>query len=334
MDMNHHTKLTSSEIAMLWSAYMNDSLGKCTISYLLSCVEDKKIQEVLNYALDLSDDHIQRLKGIFNEEEHPIPMGFKENDVNLKASRLFSDNFMLYYISNMGTMGLNTYSVSVSNSSRQDIRDFFTACLHSSAELTNRARQVMQEKGIYIRPPYIPYAENVEFVHKQRFLAGWLGKQRPITSIELSYLFFNLQRNALGISLLTGFSQAASTKEIRQYMSRGAKIAKQHCEVLSKFLSDEDILTPMTWDILPTRSTDSPFSDKLMMFHTAALNAAGIGFYGTSMGVSPRRDLAAAYGRLTAEVGQFAEDGSNLMIDNGWLEKPPSVPDRKVLAET
>nr|WP_279587130.1 DUF3231 family protein [Paenisporosarcina antarctica] len=89
----------------------------------------------------------------------------------------------------------------------------------------------------------------------------------------------------------------------------------------------------MTSDAAPTRSKVSPFSDKLMMFHVAALNAAGIGYYGNSLGASPRRDLAAAYTRLIAEVGLYVEDGADMMISNGWMEKPPSSPDRKNLAK-
>jgi hypothetical protein len=34
-----------------------------------------------------------------------------------------------------------------------------------------------------------------------------------------------------------------------------------------------------------------------------------------------------------AEAGEYSEDGANLMIEHGWMEKPPSAPDRKVLAK-
>ncbi|RXI96615.1 DUF3231 family protein [Anaerobacillus alkaliphilus] len=46
----------------------------------------------------------------------------------------------------------------------------------------------------------------------------------------------------------------------------------------------------MTWDTLPTSSTHSTFSDKLMMFHITALTGASVSHYGTSMGSSPRRE--------------------------------------------
>jgi hypothetical protein len=318
---------------LLWSQYRNDTLGICTISYLLNIVEDPEIRSILEYGLESTEDHVRVIKEIFNAEQHPIPMGFTEQDGNVNAPRLFSDTFILDYMLHIGTIGLNEYSVALPNSTRKDIRDFYTSCLYSSAELYNRSCDLMLKKGIMVRPPYIPYPTQVEFVQKQHFLAGWIGDERSLTTIEISNLFFNMKRNVLGSALLTGFSQVAGSKEVRQYIVRGAEIAKHHSSVFAKILTEDNLVVPMTSDTAPTRSTVSPFSDKLMMFHTAALNAVGIGYYGTSLGLSPRRDLGATYTRLIAEIGEFAEDGANILISNGWMEKPPSSPDRRNLAK-
>ncbi|MDL4842673.1 DUF3231 family protein [Aquibacillus rhizosphaerae] len=330
--MTHHPKLTSSELAVLWGAYQNSSLIVCTVSYFLKTVEDEEVRSLLKYTSGLAIEHVEILKEIFKEENHPIPMGFTEQDVNLNADRLFTDTFMLFYLSNVGSMGLNSYGISLPSSSRKVIRDYFSKCLSSAIELYNRVTDVMQEKGVYVRSPHIPYPEQVEFVHKQHFLAGWFGNQRPLTSNEINFLFNNLQRNVLGMGMLTGFSQVTNSAKVSKYFTRGAEIAKHHCAVFSKFLDESNILTPMSSDNLPTSSKQAPFSDKLMMYHTAGVQAAGIGFYGMSLATSPRRDLAASYTRLMAEAGEYTEDGANIMIENGWMEQPPTAPNRKDLA--
>lgn len=333
MENNHdHIRLTSSEIAILWGNYLNDTLGICTISYFLKDVEDPDIRAVLDYALGLSKKHIETIGDIFRDEKFPIPIGFTEQDVNLNAVRLFSDSFMLYYIQNIGSMGLNSYSLALPNSARKDIREFYTGCLESSNELFNRACSVMLEKGLFIRSPYIPYPSQVEFIQKQSFLGGLTGDQRPLTSTEISFLFLNLYQNTIGSALLTGFCQVAQSKEVRHFLVRGAEISKHHSAVFSKFLSESDLATPMSWDIMPLDAKEAPFSDKLMMFHTKALNNSGMGFYGASLGGASRKDLASAYGRLLIEVGEYLLDGAKIMIENEWLEKPPSAPDRKALA--
>lgn len=76
-------------------------------------------------------------------------------------------------------------------------------------------------------------------------------------------------------------------------------------------------------------SREPVLSDRRLMAHTAAWHKAGIGFYGVSIRGSLRKYLAAAYRRLLIEVGEFSVDGTNSMMANGWLEKPPSAPNRQ-----
>ncbi|MEK3889228.1 DUF3231 family protein [Bacillus sp. FSL K6-3431] len=331
---NHdHIKLTSSELAVLFGAYMQDTLAICVNSYFLEHVEDLEVKSCLEYSLKLSESHVDILKKIYHDEGLPIPVGFTEQDVNIKAPRLFSDEMILHYVLNIGIMGLTAYSVILPNATRNDIRTHFTSWLHSSTELFNRVTNLLLEKGLYIRPPYIPYPKQTEFVNKQHFLSGWIGEQRPLTSNEISLLFMNLYRNTLGGSLLTGFSQIAQMKEVRKFMTNGAEIAKHHSAVFSKFLAESNLATPVSSSLTVTTSQEPVFSDKLLMFHTDVLNNAGIGFYGQSIAGSPRKDLATAYSRLLIETGEFVTDGAQIMISNGWLEKPPSAPDRKDLAK-
>lgn len=91
METTHQPKLASGELAVLWGSYQNDSLALCTISYLLKVVEDQETRAILEYGLELSTKHIQRVKSILTQENHPLPVGFNEQDVNINAPRLFSD---------------------------------------------------------------------------------------------------------------------------------------------------------------------------------------------------------------------------------------------------
>jgi hypothetical protein len=76
-------------------------------------------------------------------------------------------------------------------------------------------------------------------------------------------------------------------------------------------------------------STQSPFSDKLKMFHACQLINAAIAYYGTALSVSMRRDLGAHYTASIAKLLILAEDGMNLMINHEWMEQPPQAVNRK-----
>ncbi|HEY0826612.1 MAG TPA: DUF3231 family protein [Bacilli bacterium] len=329
----HKINLASSEIANLWTNYMSDTAAICTLSSYLAHVEDEQIRSIIEFALKLSEVHVQKIKALFNEEQHPIPDGFSlTTDLNNEVPRLFTDDFYLFYIQNVGKIGMEFYAQSLSNCSRLDICEYFTECLSESARLLNKSTEVMLRKGTFIRAPYIPKAKKVEYIQKKNYLEGLFGNHRPLNAIEISNIYFNLIQNQLGRSFLMGLSQVAKSQQVRGYMARGRNISDKHVEIFGSLLSKEYLPSASAWDTLPTDSTYSPFSDKLIMFHTATLNAAGIAHYGRSVGVSHRHDLAAIYIRLTAEISHFAEDGVNIMIENGWLEQPPQAADRDQLA--
>lgn len=128
-----------------------------------------------------------------------------------------------------------------------------------------------------------------------------------------------------------GFRQVIRDKKAQEFITRGKEIANKHVQIFSNLLAKEDLPASMPWDSEVLDATEPPFSDELIMFHTVALISYGLGFYGLSLSTAFRRDIASAYTRLMAEVGQYLDDGAKIMIENNWLEKIPEAPERKIL---
>ncbi|MCM3602790.1 DUF3231 family protein [Robertmurraya korlensis] len=332
MHSDNNIKLTSAEISQLWSAYMSDSLAICVLKYFLEKAEDPEIRPVVEYALKLAQAHIEKLTLIFNDEKFPIPYGFNEEDVDLTAPRLFSDAYFLYYLQQWSSLGLISYSLALSLASRTDVFDYFSECTEDSKKLLKKTRNILLTKGLYIRAPYVTTPEKVDFIQKQNFLTGWFGERRALTTLEVSNLHANLQRNVLAKTTFIGFSQVAKSKEVARFITRGKEIASKHIEIYSSILIENDIPASVSWDNQVLNSTVSPFSDKLMLFHVNALAVGAIGYYGTSLSTSSRRDLSTHYLRILGEVLKYIEDAANIMIENGWMEQPPKVMDHDKLA--
>jgi len=330
----HNVRLTSGEIATLWTMYMNDSLSKCVLSHFLHTVEDRDIRDVIEYARSLSLKHLDTIVTIMNGERHPIPRGFTDEDVNPAAPRLYSDVFYMNYLKLFARLGLGFYGFHLHLCARSDLRDLIEECLASSTRLSKMADDVMLKKGIYTRPPAIPIPETVEFVQKAGFLNGYFGDRRSLNAVEIANLFANIRMNAMGKAALMGFSQVAESEEVRKYLLRGVAIADKHIEVLSSKLRADDIPAPATFEAEVTASATSPFSDKLLMYHTAALSQASQMSYGLAMGTCLRRDIGIDIARLASEIVKFAEDGAELMIDRQWLEKAPGAVERRAIAAT
>lgn len=324
--------LATSEIAAIWSGYLSDSMSNCVLRHFLSTVEDREIASMIEYALSLTEEHLRYKNKLLADESFPIPDAFHENDVDLAAPRLFSDSLMLLYLRQIGISGLNAYALAVGTSAREDIRSFFSHNVETAKELLNRSTDLMLEKGLFQRPPQIPYPDQTETVKKEGWLNGFWGDRRMLNAAEITHLWMNIYTNSVGKALMTGFRQTSKDRDIAQYCRRAVDISEKHIRVFRSLLENDGLPAPMTYDADITDSTHAPFSDKLMLFHTVGLSALGIGNYGLSLAASPRRDIAATYARLSAEVGMFAEDGAELLIRHGWLEKVPEAIEREALA--
>lgn len=325
-------RLTAGEIAQLWIQYLNDSSSLCILSYFLEKAEDDEIKPIIKFALELSQSHIQKIKAILTKEKNVVPYGFSiKEDVDLTAPRLYSDSYVLNFIHQMSKVGLSSYGGSVAASVRDDIKTYYMECLSETMQLYKNSTDLLLSKGLYIRSPSLPNLEKVEFVKKQWFMLDVFGEKRPLTAAEVDNLFANLQRNALGVATLTGFSQVAQDKDVKQIFLKGLEIGNKHIKLFRGKLEESKLPAPMGWDSEITNSTAYTFSDKLMMFYTSGLITLSVGYYGTAVSQSPRGDISAMYNRLSLEVQLYAEDGANIMIKNGWLEQPPMASDRDEL---
>jgi len=329
----HRAKLTSSEVANLWTQYMNDSMAVCLITHALSKVEDPDVRAVLEQAQSLSRSHIRSITPLFEHDGFPLPKGFTDADIiNPDAPALFSDAFLLDYFYVMTLIGLTSYAGALSTSVRADQREYFAKCNDETMKLYNRIVDVMLEKGIFFRTPTIHPPQGVEFVEKQSYLTGWFGKRRPLNAIEMSGVYYNIAKLVVKIVLELGFSQVVQSADARKYFQRGAKLCEKQYQALSNLLSEDNLPSPRKWQAEVTRSTVPPFSDKLMLYHVVSLISASAGFYGAGLSVAQRRDLAVKYAEMIGEMGIFAEDGVNLLIEHGWMEQPPGAVDREALA--
>nr|WP_304217043.1 DUF3231 family protein [Fredinandcohnia onubensis] len=325
-------RLTAGEIAQLWMQYLNDSASVCILSYFLEKAEDDEIKPIIKFSLELSQSHIQKITAILTEEKNVVPCGFcLKEDVDVTAPRLYSDSFVLNFINQMSKVGLTSYAGSVAASVREDIKDYYMECLSETMQLYKKSIDLLLSKGLFVRPPSLPNLEKVEFVKKQWFMLDVVGEKRPLTAAEVANLFSNLQRNALGVATLTGFSQVAQNKDVKQFFLKGLEIGNKHIKLFRSKLEESKLPAPMGWDSEITNSTAHTFSDKLMMFFTSGLITLSVGYYGTAVSQSPRGDLSTMYNRLSLEVQMYAEDGANIMIKNGWLEQPPMATDRDEL---
>ncbi|MFC0216664.1 DUF3231 family protein [Paenibacillus chartarius] len=330
----HNIELSCTEIGGLWSIYFQESMTVCFLKYFLHHLQDAEILPLAEESLQISLGRLDHIKSIFLAENFPIPAGFSDGDVNLAAPPLFHDTFALSFIYMMNRLGTINYAFTASNNVRLDVLDFFNECIHTSTEMFGKAVKLMLEKGIYDRPPKMNYPQKIEFVQEVSFLDGMLGKKRPLNAIELSEMFFNIERNYFSIIVMLGFAQVLEDKKLKDFVTRGRKISEQQVKLFNDLLLEEDLLGTVTVSMEVTASTVSPFSEKLIMFMINVLNAVDIVLISHALALSMRADLIAQYTKIIGEVMAYAKDAFDIVVERKWLEQPPLVTDRQQLLKS
>lgn len=324
-----HIDLTATEISFLWNTYHVQCLNDCVLTYFDTILEDDEIRKINANNLKSCKKYISEIKTIFTSENIPIPVAFsKASDLNETKERLYTDSFILFYQWFIAKGNLNFVSMAIDTIARDDIFTFFQNYSSESLTMLDDTRKLLLNKGLWIRAPYMPPPNEVEFVKKESFLNGWFGDTRPLVGIEIASLFYNQITNALGLIIMNSFIQVTETKEIKDYFLKGKNIAAKHIEVQGNIFKKEEVATPSTWNSGVTTATQAPFSEKLMLNLVAMLNAQGVSNYGIAISTSARRDIAMTFTTLAAEAAKYAEEGAQLLIEKEWMEAPPHAPKR------
>ncbi|MDR4889720.1 DUF3231 family protein [Fredinandcohnia sp. QZ13] len=330
----NNEQLTSAEMGKLWAVYMGNTMAICVLTYFQKHCQDPDIMEILKKAKSTSQKITDDITKIYNKENFPIPIGFDvKKDVNIDAPRLFADEFYLHYLKYTAKAGLSLYSTAIPMMIRPDIRDtvikFDVDTIHFLVDLN----ETLEKKGYLTKPPVIPIPKEVSFVEKQNYLAGFFGDVRPLHALEIAHLQDNLENNVASKGLLMGFSQVAERKKVKEFMLRGKEITMDHIKDCLAKLHEENLPGHPLLDDLVEASTIPPFSDKLMTFHKIDMFSMKIRSYANAMSLNGRRDLGLMFSKFILDIGRYVEDGANIMIDEGWFEKPPHAVDRKALTD-
>ncbi|MDY0944049.1 DUF3231 family protein [Priestia megaterium] len=332
MDKNK-LKLTSSEIGTLWGEYVTGTMTDVVNRYMFSIIEDDSIKAIFEEAIKTFAKQKKQIVAFIENEGFPVPIGFTEADLNKGTKKLFTDIFCLNYLHIMTLHGLLGHTTSLGVSVREDLRHFYDSCDNDAKRMYHQTIELLLEKGGFQRDPYFYPAKNPEFISSQDFTDGFFGKGRRLSAIEIISISFNLKKSIMAKTLSIGFSQVAQSKEVRKFLEDSVKTADGQIQSFSKIMHADNLPVPKSWETEVTISTDSPFSDKLMMYHIGFLFQAAQAYQGTGLASSMRTDLVTTYEGIILKNLMVTKKWFNIMVKNKWLEQPPLAPNRKEIAK-
>ncbi|WP_339148157.1 MULTISPECIES: DUF3231 family protein [unclassified Sutcliffiella] len=334
MDNTKAVKLTAGELAHCWEQLMNYSMSNVVLEYFTLTSELEEVKTLCSEAGSISKSAVQFFESVLRSENYPIPKGFNiKDDLNPNAPKMYTDVFILFYLNNMSKIGMSLTSIALSDSVREDIRNFFHEQLKNVSSLFEGTTTILLEKGVFVRPPSITSTHETNPIADKGFLGNFFNDNRELTAREANELHKNVFMNNIGKNLLIGFIQSTSNQQLMSLLQHGKELSLNIIDKLGDILVQNDLPISMTWDTNVLDGKTSPFSDKLISYLLDQLNRDGIASYGYSAAVSIRKDLKTTYAKIIADVYQYEENIKTFMIKNEWMEKPPVALNRDKLAQ-
>jgi hypothetical protein len=332
MDENK-LRLTSSEIGTLWGEFVNGTMIDIVNRHMVSIIEDEQIKAIFEDAIKTFGKQKQQIVTFIENEGFPVPIGFTESDLFQGKQRLFTDIFCLNYLHIMTLHGLLGHSTALGVSVRKDLRYFYDSCDNDAKKMYHQTIELLLEKGSFQRDPLFYPAKNPEYITGQDFADGFFGKGRTLTATEIISISFNLKKSIMAKTLSIAFSQVAQTKEVRKFLTDSEKTADGQIKTFSKIMQSDNLPVPKSWETEVTTSRDSPFSDKLMMYHIGFLFQTAQSYHGVGLASAMRSDLVATYESTILKNLMVTKKWFNIMVQNKWLEQPPLAPNRKEISK-
>lgn len=326
-------KLTSSEIGTLWGEYVNGTSADIVNKYMFSIIEDEAIKAIFEDAIITFEKQKKQIIIFMENEGFPVPIGFSEMDLFKDKPRLFTDIFCLNYLHIMTLHGLLGHTTALAVSVRKDLREFYDSCDNDAKKMYHQTIELLLEKGSFQRDPLFYPAKNPEYISSHDFTDGIFGKGRKLAATEIIAISFNLKKSIMTKTLSIAFSQVAQTKEVRKFLTDSEKTADGQIKTFAKIMQTDNLPVPKSLETEVTTSTDSPFSDKLMLYHIGFLFQAAQNYHGAGLASSMRTDLVTTYEATILKNLMVTKKWYNLMVQNKWLEQPPLAPNRNELAK-
>lgn len=316
-------RLSASELANLWGTNYSNSMMSVLIPYYLTHTKDQTIGELLKKALTYSEQILNETKKYLEQEEHPLPIGFTDEDVDLNGPKVFTDEFHLLLLNTQALYGQTVYSLGISTAFRADIRNFFKQSLNMAVDLFDQSMDLIIQKGLHRPVILAPTYEKAGFVEKTSFIGNLFGEDRPLTVMEMNNLVMNLKRAAVAAAFAKAVIPCVTSTEIRDYLIKGKNLAIAHVDTWQKFLSENGIANFPTWENEIIEVHLSPMSEKIIFAKWGQFVQAAVGRYGTSLATCQRRDIGAQYAKIIAETAFYGDEGTKIGINHGIIEQIP-----------
>ena len=119
--MNQKQALSSSELGTLWLTYQQKTMVQRMLEYFIEQADDNQAKKIMQDTHMKVINYVEDIKAIFKNEGAVIPIGFKEEDVNIGVPKLYDNMFDIMFFRLISSISMGLHTLHMSMAYRKDI---------------------------------------------------------------------------------------------------------------------------------------------------------------------------------------------------------------------
>ncbi|MBT2725127.1 DUF3231 family protein [Bacillus sp. ISL-46] len=202
---------TSVEIGTLWLTYQEKTLILRIVEYFIKKSEEEEARNILGALWQHLKYYILQMEKIFDQQGIAYPNGYKKEDVNLEAPKLFDNGFDIMFVRILKEVSMGMYTINRNMAYNDDVMQIYKGLTRVTHDIYELATLYLLQKGILALPPKVTMPKTTEYIKDKSYLRGFdpFSDKRPLNDIEIGFLHHAIETNNIGFQLMTGFAQCA-----------------------------------------------------------------------------------------------------------------------------
>jgi len=117
--------LSASELGTLWLTYQEKTLILRILEYFLKHADDQEAINIMGGLWQELHHYVTKIEDEFNRQGAVIPIGFKKEDVNLEAPKLFDNGFDIMFVRVLKQVSMGLYTINMNMSYNDNIMQIY-----------------------------------------------------------------------------------------------------------------------------------------------------------------------------------------------------------------
>src|SRR5689334_7627699 len=137
------------------------------LEYFIEKADDQQAKNIMGSLWQELNFYVMQMEEIFKKQGMATPIGYRKEDVNLQAPKLFDNGFDIMFLRILKEVSMGMYTINMNMSYNDKIMQIYEGLTSVTQKIYKLATLYLLEKGILTLPPKVTMPITNEFIESK-----------------------------------------------------------------------------------------------------------------------------------------------------------------------